>query len=148
MPTYYIMERDKGWPETVAPEMPSASEIAACAWLTEGDLGVYVAEYARTGIQGGLNCYRGLLPNDPKCLAELRLFSGKTIDVPSCFIGGASDWGIYQGPGALENMRDKVCTHFKGIHLVDCAGHWVQQEQWGPVAELLLAFLKDHAPKG
>jgi hypothetical protein len=34
-----------------------------------------------------------------------------------------SDWDIYQAPGALENMRDKICTRFKGIHVVEGAGH-------------------------
>jgi pimeloyl-ACP methyl ester carboxylesterase len=31
-----------------------------------------------------------------------------------------------------------------GFHLVDGAGHWVQQEQPEKVSELLLAFLRDH----
>src|SRR5213075_1219536 len=30
MPTYYIMDRDRTMPETVAAEMPSAAAIAAC----------------------------------------------------------------------------------------------------------------------
>src|SRR3984893_8656753 len=34
IPTYYVMERDKGMAETVAPFMPSPAEIAACKWLT------------------------------------------------------------------------------------------------------------------
>ena len=54
MPHYYIMELDKGMAETVAEVMPSAAEIAACKWLTEDELAVYTAEYARTGFQGGL----------------------------------------------------------------------------------------------
>jgi len=29
-----------------------------------------------------------------------------------------------------------------GFHLVDGAGHWVQQEQPGRVSELLLQFLR------
>jgi len=44
--------------ETVAEEMPSATEIAACQWLTEDDLRVYSQEYQRTGFQGGLQNYR------------------------------------------------------------------------------------------
>ncbi len=58
LPTYYIMELDKGMAESVAPFMPSASEIAACRWLTEDELGVYSGEYGRTGFQGGLQWYR------------------------------------------------------------------------------------------
>ena len=53
LPTYYVMNLDQGMAETVAAEMPSASEIAACAWLPEDELRVYSAEYDRTGFQGG-----------------------------------------------------------------------------------------------
>lgn len=139
MPTYYIMERDKGMAETVAPHMPSAAEIAACRWLTEAELGVYSAEFGRTGFQGGLQWYRcrteGI--ND----AELQLFSGRSIDVPSIFIAGRSDWGVYQVPGSLERMRDSACTRMLGCHLIEGAGHWVQQERPAEVTELLLRFL-------
>ena len=26
-------------------------------------------------------------------------------------------------------MRDSTCSHMDGIHLIEKAGHWVQQEQ-------------------
>ena len=58
LPTYYIMDLDEGMAETVAPEMPSATEIAACKWLPDEELSVYSAEYGRTGFQGGLQWYR------------------------------------------------------------------------------------------
>jgi pimeloyl-ACP methyl ester carboxylesterase len=145
MPTYYVMDLDKGMAETVASQMPSASEIAACKWLTEDELRVYAAEYARTGFQGGLQVYRTYF--DSKLIAELRLFSDRTIDVPSCFIAGKSDWGVYQTPGALETMRSRVCTEMRGVHLIEGAGHWVQQEQPERVSELLVQFLKEHASR-
>lgn len=140
LPTYYIMERDKGMAETVAPRMPSAAEIAACQWLTEEELSVYSAEYRRTGFQGGLQWYR--CATSGKYNAELEIFSGRTIDVPSCFIAGKSDWGIYQRPGALERMQTSVCTAMRGSYLVDGAGHWVQQEQPAEVSTLLVGFLQ------
>ncbi|MGB7035610.1 MAG: alpha/beta hydrolase, partial [Xanthobacteraceae bacterium] len=37
------------------------------------------------------------------------------------------------------------CTQMVGFHLVEGAGHWVQQEQPEKTAELLLAFLKHPA---
>jgi pimeloyl-ACP methyl ester carboxylesterase len=140
MPTYYVMDLDKGMAETVAAQMPSAAEIAACKWLTDDDLDVYAAEYGRTGFQGGLNGYRR--GADAKINAELLTFSGRTIDVPSCFISGKSDWGVYQTPGAVEKMRTAACTQMASFHLVDGAGHWVQQEQSEEVSKLLIEFLR------
>jgi pimeloyl-ACP methyl ester carboxylesterase len=143
MPTYYVMDLDKGMAETVAPMMPSAAEIAACKWLTEDDVSVYASEYERTGFQGALQGYRR--GADPKLNAELLLFSGRTIDVPSCFIGGKSDWGVYQTPGAIDRMRNTACTKMTGFHLVEGAGHWVQQEQPEEVTRLLVQFLRNQS---
>jgi pimeloyl-ACP methyl ester carboxylesterase len=143
IPTYYVMDKDKGMAETVAAEMPSAAEIAACQWLTEAEVGVYATEYARTGFTGALQGYRVRRGTDPKTLAELRTFAGRTIDVPACFIAGKSDWGSYQTPGVFEAMQTpRVCTQWRGAHLVDGAGHWVQQEQPHEVVKLLVQFLK------
>jgi pimeloyl-ACP methyl ester carboxylesterase len=145
IPTYYVMERDKGMAETVAPFMPTAAEIAANTWLTDAEVGVYVTEYGRTGFTGALQGYRVRRGTDPKSLAELATFAGRTIDVPSCYIAGKSDWGVYQTPGAVEAMQNSACTRMIGFHLVEGAGHWVQQEQSEQVAKLLLAFLQQAA---
>jgi pimeloyl-ACP methyl ester carboxylesterase len=139
LPTYYVMELDKNMAETVAPHMPSPAEIAACTWLPEPELAVYSAEYGRTGFQGGLNWYRTRTVG--RYDAELEVFSGRTIDQPSCFISGKSDWGVFQTPGAFEQMQTKACTRMLACHLVDGAGHWVQQEQPEVVCRLLLDFL-------
>ncbi len=139
LPTYYVMELDKTMPETVAPHMPSAAEIAACRWLTEPELAVYAGEYARTGFQGGLQWYR--VRTSGAFVAEEQIFSGRTIDQPSCFISGKSDWGVYQAPGAFEKMQGTACTRMLACHLVDGAGHWVQQEQPEATVRLLLEFL-------
>jgi hypothetical protein len=76
-----IIERGKGMAETVAPNMPSAEAIAACRWMTEREMAVYAGEYERTGFQGALQWYRCrslFWPN-----GDLRLFAGRTIDVPA-----------------------------------------------------------------
>ena len=139
LPTYYVMDLDQGMAETVAAEMPSAAEIAACAWLPDDELAVYSSEFGRTGFQGGLQWYR--CATDPRYTAELQTFSGLTIDVPACFIGGASDWGVHQRPGRLEGMESGACSDLRGVHLLDGAGHWVQQEQAARVGEVLVDFL-------
>ena len=52
------------------------------------------------------------------------------------------DWGTYQRPGVFEAMQTRTCTNMIGCHLVDGAGHWVQQEQPAEVNRLLLQFLR------
>jgi pimeloyl-ACP methyl ester carboxylesterase len=120
--------------------MPSAAEIAECKWLPDDELRVYSAEYSRTGFQGGLQGYRARWTR--AYTTELLTFAGRTIDVPSLFIGGKSDWGVHQRAGAFETMQNTACTRMLGAHLVDGAGHWVQQEQPIEVNRLLLQFLQ------
>jgi pimeloyl-ACP methyl ester carboxylesterase len=143
LPRYYVMDLDKGMAETVAPEMPPAAAIAANRWLPDAELKVYSTEYGRTGFQGGLEGYR--TGASGRFTAEQQLFAGRTIDVPSMFIGGKSDWGVYQNPGALERMQKVACTKMVATHLVEGAGHWVQQEQPEAVSRLLVEFLQTSA---
>jgi pimeloyl-ACP methyl ester carboxylesterase len=140
LPTYYVMDLAKNMAETVAEEMPSREEIAAARWLPDHELAFYSAEYQRTGFQGGLQWYR--CGTSGAFTAELETWSGRRIDVPSSFISGRQDWGTYQRPGVFETMQKTACTQMLGCHLVDGAGHWVQQEQAGEVSGLLLQFLE------
>ena len=104
---------------------------------------MYATEYARTQFTGALQGYRVRRGSDPKSIAEMHTFSGRTIDVPSMFVGGRSDCGVYQTPGAVDKMRSTACTRMVGFHLLDGAGHWVQQEQPEQVSALLVQFLRD-----
>jgi pimeloyl-ACP methyl ester carboxylesterase len=145
LPRYYVLDLGKGMAGTVAEHMPSAAEIAACEWLPDDELRVYSAEYERTGFQGGLQWYRSVQSVSSifggGINADLQVFAGRTIDQPSMFIAGARDWGIHQRPGALERMDGQACTDLRGLHLLDGAGHWVQQERSAEVNRLVLGFL-------
>ncbi|MDB5964207.1 MAG: alpha/beta hydrolase family protein, partial [Polaromonas sp.] len=141
MPTYYVMNLGKTMSQNVAPFQPSAAEVLASKWLTDPELAIYTQEYGRTGFQGALQAYR--VYADPDLNAELRLFSGKTIDVPSLFIGGKKDWGTYSAPGALDLMKTKATTRMSGVELIDDAGHWIQQEQPARLSTLLLDFMQE-----
>jgi pimeloyl-ACP methyl ester carboxylesterase len=140
LPTYYVMDLSRDMAVTVAEEMPSAAEIAANQWLPDSELAFYSAEYGRNGFQGGLQWYR--CGTTRTFQGELQTWSGRTIDVPSAFISGKQDWGTYQRPGVFEAMQTKACSNMIGCHLVDGAGHWVQQEQPAEVSRLLLQFLR------
>ena len=139
LPTYYIMQLNHNMPDTVATEMPTPAEIEKCHWLTEEELEVYSHAFEITGFQGGLQWYRcsttGAFDD------ELQAFDGKEITVPSCFIAGKSDGGVYQKPGAFEQMQTDTLSDFRGCHLINGAGHWVQQEQPAAVSEVLIDFL-------
>ena len=139
-PVYYVLDLDKTMPEVVAPYMPSQREIAVCKWLTDADLNVYTQEFKRTGFQGGLNWYR--CATNGLNRSDLELFSGRTIDVPSCFITGAADWATFRPPGALEQMQRQACTKMESFHIIEGAGHWLQQEQPEQLTGLIIDFLQ------
>jgi pimeloyl-ACP methyl ester carboxylesterase len=139
LPTYYVMALDEDMAATVAPFMPGDEAVAACEWLPDAELAVYAEAFGRTGFQGGLQWYR--CETEGINAADLRAFSGRTIDVPSMFIAGARDWGIHQKPGSLEAMAQRACTRMQGVHLLEGAGHWVQQERPDAVNGLLREFL-------
>ncbi len=140
LPTYYVMDLAAGMAATVAPQMPSVAQIAACPWLPDAALRVYSREFGRTGFQGGLNWYRCSIGEAHQ--AELQVFAGRRIEVPALYIAGAADWGSYQRPGALQAMQAGACAQLRGVHFISGAGHWVQQEQPAAVVRLLLGFLQ------
>ena len=136
LPTYYVMRLDEDMAQTVAPELPQREP----SWLTDAELSVYADAFEANGFQGGLQWYR--CATSAEHSASLRALAGGTIDVPSMYVAGAADWGIYQKPGDFERMQSAACTRMLGCHLVPGAGHWVQQEQPEKTAELLLDFLR------
>ena len=142
MPNYYVMPLALGMRESVAPEMPNATTIAARHWLPEHELSFYSAEYARTGFQGGLQWYRGRM--NGALTEDLALFSGRKIDRPTLFIAGDKDWGAHQVPGGLERMRETAFTDMIAPCFIEGAGHWVQQEQPQAVCAKLIEFVRLH----
>ena len=105
MPTYYVMDlrRDDAGDGGARNALGGGDRRLPMAART-AELAVYAAEYERNGFGGGLQWYRrGTTGLDT---AELQLFAGRTIDAPSMFIAGKSDWGTYQRPGAFERMQE------------------------------------------
>lgn len=139
MPHYYIMLQSQTMPQAVAASRPEANQVAQCAWLPDADLEVYAAMYRASGFQAGLQWYR--CGSTGQFTREYQLFGGKKIVQPACFIAGRQDWGVYQKPGDFERMQQTVCANYLGTHLVDGAGHWVQQEQPEAVVKHLLGFV-------
>lgn len=138
LPRYYVMDLDAGMAESVASEIPSDENIAACQWLPDHELKVYSEEYGRHGFQGGLQGYR-----TSRTDKDLDIFAGRKIDVPSLFVAGKSDWGVFQTPGGLQALKETLTTQLRGTILVEGAGHWIQQEQPLILSGILIDFVKN-----
>ncbi len=67
--------------------------------------------------------------------------------MPACFIAGRADWGVFQKAGDFETMQASACSRMEHVHLIDGAGHWVQQERPDEVQALLLGFLQTQSQK-
>ncbi|MDG1883390.1 MAG: alpha/beta hydrolase, partial [Alphaproteobacteria bacterium] len=102
---------------------------------------VYASSFFKNSFQPALNWYRCM--TSPIQNNDLKIFSNKKIEVPSCFIAGEKDWGIFQKPGALKKMENSLCINYCGRHILKNAGHWVQQENPNDVSKILLDFYKN-----
>lgn len=108
-------------------------------WLTDADLDYYAGEFTRAGFRGGLNWYRNLRRN-----WELSgPWRGQPIRQPSQFIAGSRD-GVLRFPAAKSQLDAYPTTlpGLRGSHILEGAGHWVQQERASEVNRLLIEFLK------
>ena len=84
-----------------------AAEIAACKWLPDDELARLQRRVRQDRLPGRpavVSRADAAAGSRPSC----ELFSGRTIDVPSCFIAGKSDWGVYQTPGALREHAGRA----------------------------------------
>jgi len=107
-------------------------------WLSKQEFEHYVQAYARTGFRGGLNWYRAF---DLNWAADAR-FEGARLTVPTTFIAGTNEPVLQMfGAHAIDVMRDHV-DDLRGVHHIEGAGHWVQQERPAEVNAALIEFLR------
>lgn len=139
MPEYYIMKLNHTMVEAVMSEFPKNNNYEN--WLNDIELEVYTNSFFKNSFQPALNWYRCM--TSPFQNNDLRVFSNKKIEVPSCFIAGEKDWGIFQKPGALDIMENDLCINYCGRHILKNAGHWVQQENPDDVSKTLLNFFEN-----
>ncbi|MEV2248756.1 alpha/beta hydrolase [Streptomyces sp. NPDC049970] len=106
------------------------------SWLTEHDLDVYAAEFGKAGPTGALNRYR----NVDRDWEDLAAWDGAALTRPSLFIGGGLD-------SSTTWMADAIAaypTTLPGLvssHILEGAGHWIQQERAAEVNDLLTKWL-------
>lgn len=108
------------------------------AWLTEKDLDWFTGEFTRTGFRGGLNWYRNLTRNWRLTSA----WQSQAIRQASMFIAGSRDSVLkFPASKAQIEMFPKSLPGIRGTHILEGAGHWIQQERANEVNQLLLEFL-------
>jgi pimeloyl-ACP methyl ester carboxylesterase len=104
------------------------------AWLSQEELDHYSEEFGRTGFTGGINWYRNFDRNW-ELTAHL---DGAHVTMPSLFVTGSADPVNLMSPAAV---MDGWLDDHRGTHLIEGAGHWVQQEAADEVNALLISFL-------
>jgi pimeloyl-ACP methyl ester carboxylesterase len=109
------------------------------AWLTLADIAYYTREFTRSGFRGGLNWYR----NNTRSWALLAPWRDCIIRQPSMFIAGSRD-AVLKFPGSPRQIEAFAQTlpGLRGCHILEDAGHWIQQERAPEVNALLLGFLE------
>lgn len=114
----------------------AGAESRRPAWLTEADLDVYAAEFERTGLTGALNRYRAM----DRDWEDLASFDGAAVKQPSLFIGGALDASTTWLAEAIEAFPQTL-PGLGAAHILDGAGHWIQQERPDDVNRILTTWL-------
>ncbi|OWV34787.1 epoxide hydrolase [Pacificimonas flava] len=106
-------------------------------WLTQEDVAHYAFEFGRSGFRGPLNRYR----NRRRDWNMLRSRNSHVIAQPSLFISGTRDLATrLAGSDGLDRMKD-LLPGLMGIHMLEGAGHWTQQEKPHEVNSLLVDWL-------
>ena len=144
LPRYYVMDLDKGMAEQVAADMPTAgadrraaSGCPTTSWRSTPpstaapDSRAGCSRIASAACRG---CPRSC-SSSPAAPSTCRRCSSRARATGACS----------SAPAASRRCRRRACTKFEGAHLVDGAGHWVQQEQPAQVAERLGSFARQHS---
>jgi pimeloyl-ACP methyl ester carboxylesterase len=115
------------------------------AWISEAEFAVFVENYHRTGLRGGLNWYRNIDRN-----WELTApWQGTLIHQPTLFVAGTRDPFISgpMGEAAMKHLPE-IVPGLRRQELIEGAGHWIQQERPEAVNEALIGFLHEVTPVG
>ncbi|MFJ5265116.1 alpha/beta fold hydrolase [Streptomyces sp. NPDC088387] len=105
-------------------------------WLGERELDVFAGEFERTGLTGALNRYRNM-DRDWEDLAD---HAGAPVIQPSLFVGGGLDASLAWLSDAVKAFPVTL-PGLSGSHILEDAGHFVQQERPDEVSRLLVDWL-------
>ncbi|MEZ5322109.1 MAG: alpha/beta hydrolase [Microthrixaceae bacterium] len=100
---------------------------------TEAERRHYADTFARTGYRGGINWYRNIDAN----AARHPEIGTARIDVPTLMLCAELDPAL---PPSLAAGMGELCGDLE-THVIEGAGHWVQQERPDEVNRLLVDWL-------
>jgi pimeloyl-ACP methyl ester carboxylesterase len=106
-------------------------------WLTDTDLDVFVDALEHGGFSGPLSYYHNL-QNDWQDLAPM---VGRPLEVPAMFLGAEYDVATWWGAEAIERAP-QVMPNWMGSHVLQGAGHWLQQERPVETNAVVSKFLR------
>ncbi len=106
-------------------------------WLSEEDLQIFVSEFERTGLAGGLNYYR----NVDASWQDLEPHADRKVEVPAVFLGAEYDVATWWGQEATARAEE-YCIDYRGTTILEGSGHWLQQERPAETNAVLEAFLR------
>ena len=107
------------------------------AWVTESDIDVYVAEFARSGFRGPLSWWR----NIDRSWELMAAFDGAAVTVPALYIAGDRDFVVAVFQQSIAKQSILVPKLQPTVMLPDC-GHWTQQERAPEVSDAMIDFLR------
>jgi pimeloyl-ACP methyl ester carboxylesterase len=102
--------------------------------VDKDELEVYVRAFERTGFAGGIHWYRHLERN----AADLPDMGRRRLELPCLML--TAEWDGALPPELAEGIRE-TCLDLE-LHLIERAGHWVQQERPDAVNARLCDWLR------
>lgn len=106
-------------------------------WMTTTDFNTYVEQFRQSGFRGPIDWYRNFDTN----YAATKQLDPSVLSMPTAFVGGALDPVIVGAPHVVTKQADRL-PNYLGGHLIEGAGHWVQQEAPDEFNRWLLATLQ------
>ena len=93
----------------------------------------YVSAFEKTGFGGGINWYRNIDANG----ADVPEMGQRKLDLPCLML--TAEWDAALPPAVAAGMPE-LCSDLE-MHMIEKAGHWVQQEAAGAVNAHLVDWL-------
>ena len=106
-------------------------------WITEADVDVYVAEFARSGFHGPLAWWR----NIDRSWELLSPLAGAKVTVPALYMAGDRDFAAAIFSQFMTKQPAMVPKLRPPIMLPGC-GHWTEQERAPEVSAAMIDFLR------